>query len=125
MTGAEQTPQERHAANCSWKVMPAPGEELCDGGCMTAPQERLIEVVRDEIAELYEVMASTQETPGYEDEARVAVAAILDSDVIREMRQQDRREAWSEGHQDGWSDRSHIAEDQTRNPYRQEASDGE
>lgn len=29
-----------------------------------------------------------------------------------------RARAWSEGYQDGWSDRSHIGEDRTRNPYK-------
>ena len=29
-------------------------------------------------------------------------------------------EAWSEGYQDGWSDRGHPGEDRFRNPYREE-----
>jgi len=28
-------------------------------------------------------------------------------------------EAWQDGHQDGWSDRAHIGEDRSRNPFKE------
>jgi hypothetical protein len=31
----DTTPTPGHATDCSWRVMPAPGEEPCDGSCLT------------------------------------------------------------------------------------------
>lgn len=45
---------------------------------------------------------------------------ILASDWLAERDRRMKAEGWSEGHQDGWSDRSHITEDNTRNPYQEE-----
>lgn len=52
------------------------------------------------------------------------LCTIDDIQKVFEARfKQAKAEAWSEGHQDGWSDRAHIGEDITRNPYRGESHD--
>lgn len=45
-------------------------------------------------------------------------------DALRNQVARVRAEVWSVGYQDGWSDRGHLGEDRSRNPYRQEAGGG-